>query len=270
MSFLIYKPFKSAVFWGLFVLFTAILIVARFLLRNKSERFRALALSIAMWITLVLFFVYKFLLSIDTEYSEICAAAGTGPFNWWQELPLQLCNINMILIPIAALSKKRPLLSFCFFMGPLGALMAIIMPSVGFSDCSILLPRMLGFYFTHFMILFGSLAIVVFGLFKPKYKDIFITTISALATAFVACCISLIIRKTGLCSTANYFYSVETDGNFLLDLFDSWVPPFDKTIPFIYLIPSIIILWPYILIVTSVVKLSEIIEKKKKGDTVAS
>ena len=39
----------------------------------------------------------------------------------------------MILIPIAVLRKSRPLMSFSFFLGPLGALMALVMPGNGFN-----------------------------------------------------------------------------------------------------------------------------------------
>ena len=51
-----------------------------------------------------------------------------GPENTWQNIgtlpgePLggdeifMMCNINMILIPIAVLKKSRPLMSFCFFV----------------------------------------------------------------------------------------------------------------------------------------------------------
>ena len=39
----------------------------------------------------------------------------------------------MILIPIAVLKKSRPLMCFCFFLGPLGALMALLMPGNGFN-----------------------------------------------------------------------------------------------------------------------------------------
>ena len=37
----------------------------------------------------------------------------------------------MILIPIAVMKDRRSLMSFCFFLGPLGALMEIMMPGNG-------------------------------------------------------------------------------------------------------------------------------------------
>ena len=38
------------------------------------------------------------------------------------------------------MKKSRPLLSFCFFLAPLGAMMALAMPGTGFSGYSLLLP----------------------------------------------------------------------------------------------------------------------------------
>ena len=126
---LICAPF-NAVYFAVFTLFLALFLIGVFVLRKKPERTRAVVLSVAMLITLVGFFVYKLFLSRDADFSRITAEAGTGEFNWWGELPLQLCNINMILIPIAALSGKRILQCFCFFMGPLGAGLALALPGI--------------------------------------------------------------------------------------------------------------------------------------------
>ena len=168
-----------------------------------------------------------------------------GGFNWWGELPLHLCNINLILIPIAVLTGKRPLLSFCFFIGPLGALMALVMPGNGFEGYSIFLPRMLGYYGTHYVILVSALAIGVFGLYRPRFSDVPLAALTLLLLALVIFGINMLLRTTGLHPKANYFYSVETEGNALLDFFYRLIPA-----PFLYLLPSILILMAYSGVVT--------------------
>ena len=50
----------------------------------------------------------------------------------------------------------------------------------------------------------------------------------------------MLLRVTGLHPKANYFFSVETEGNPLLELFYRWIP-----IPFLYLLPSLAILAVY-------------------------
>jgi len=236
-DFWLMEPF-NALFWLCAAAFLLLLAGASVLLRGKSERTKQRALICACLVTLVGFFAYKYALSLDRDYDRITAAMGG--FNWWGELPLQLCNINMILIPIAVLRKSRPLMCFCFFLGPLGAMMALAMPQNGFAGYSLLLPRMLGFYGTHFMVVVEGLALVAFGLFRPTPRDLPRAILTANAIALCVFCVNLLLRWSGLHAKANYFFSVETEGNALLELFHSWLP-----YPFLYLLPCTLILGVY-------------------------
>ena len=223
--------------------FLLLLTAASLWVRRKSDRTKRLVLVIASAVTLIGFFAYKYALSLDQDYNRITAAMAG--FNWWGELPLQLCNINMILIPIAVMTNRRSLMSFCFFLGSLGALMALLMPGNGFAGYSILLPRMLGYYGTHFMVFIGALALATFGLYRPRFRDIPGTLLTILVISFSVFCINLLLRATGLHPKANYFFSVETEGNFLLELFHRWIP-----FPYLYLMPGYLILCPYMALVT--------------------
>ena len=149
--------------------FLLLLTAASLAVRRKTDRTRRLVLVVASVVTLIGFFAYKYALSVDRDYDRIMAAMNG--FNWWGELPLHLCNINMILVPIAVMTDRRSLMSFCFFLGPLGALMALLMPGNGFEGYSILLPRMIGYYGTHFMVIIEALALATFGLYRPKFRD---------------------------------------------------------------------------------------------------
>ena len=242
-DFWIMRPF-SPLFFLLFALFLLLLIVSSLLLRKKSERTRALVLACACWVTLLGFIAYKFALSVDAEFNELTAVMGG--FNWWGELPLQLCNINMLLIPIAVLKRWRPLLAFCFFIAPLGALMALVMPGIGFEAYPIYLPRMLGYFGTHFMIFIEGLAIVTFGLYRPQWRDIPLTMLALFVIALVVFGINMLLRATGLHPKANYFFSVETEGNPLLELFYSWLPW-----PFLFLLPSLVVVAVYAGVITA-------------------
>jgi len=241
-DFWIMRPFNK-LFNGVFICFILILIIASVLLRNKSESTKQMTLVIACICTMIGFVVYKYYLSLDKEFNII--TADMGGFNWWGELPLQLCNINMLLIPVAVMTKNRALSCFSFFVGPLGAMMALMMPSAGFSGYSIFLPRMLGYYGTHFMIVIEGLALVTFGLFKPRLSDLPRAILTVIIIAFVVFLFNLFLRWTGLFPKANYFFSVETEGNLLLEMFHKWIP-----VPFLYLLPSIVILGAYMLIIT--------------------
>ena len=238
---LILHPFNG-VFFGFLAIFVLLLILAGVLLRRKSEKTCKAAVVVAGAVGLVCFFLYKYALFTDPEYDGLTAAMGG--FNWWGEFPLQLCNINMLLIPIAVLSDSRPLKSFGFFVGPIGALMAILMPVAGFDGYSILLPRMLGYYGIHCLIIIMALSLAVLGLYEPRFRDLPGTVVTLLLVALVIHGVNLLLRYMGLHPHANYFFSVETEGNPLLEIFRGWIP-----IPYLYLLPAcgILAVWAALL-----------------------
>ena len=256
-EFWIIRPFNT-VFMLVFAFFLLVLLLSSILLKGKSEKLRQTVLVTACLITLVGFFVYKYYLSLDVAFNEI--TASKGGFNWWGELPLQMCNINMILIPIAVMKRSRPLMSFCFFLGPLGAMMALIMPGMGFDGYSLLLPRMLGYYGTHFMVVIEGLAIVSLGFFRPTFRDLPRTLLTALVISFCIFMINMLLRWTGLHPNANYFFSVETEGNLLLEIFHKWIP-----IAFLYQIPCVLILGVYMMVITSGFALADRLHRKQSG-----
>ena len=253
------RPFNT-VFLTVFAAFLALLALSSILLRKKSENTRRWVLIAACLVTFVGYFIYKYALSLDAEYDVI--TANMGGFNWWGELPLQLCNINMMLIPVAVLRRDRVLMSFGFFLAPLGAMMALAMPGNGFDGYSLLLPRMLGFYGTHFMIVIEGLAIVCFGLYRPRFRDLPRTALSALAISFIVFLVDLLLRASGLHPKANYFFAVETEGNFLLEIFHRWIP-----VPFLYLLPCVGILGVYMLLVTAPFALADRRRAKRETET---
>ena len=256
MDKLILSPFNG-LFFALFAAFAAVFLILSLIMRRCSDKTRRGTLAGLMLFTLAVFVWYNIMLSLDAPYSALCTAAGKGGFNWWGELPLQLCNINMILIPVGVLTKKRPLMSFSFFLGPLGAAMALMMPGVGFENCSVLLPRMIGYYFTHFMVFFGALALWGFGIYRPTFRDILPALISTVVLSFVIFLINMAFRRLGLNPFSNYFYNVETEGNPILEIFHRILP-----YPFVFSIPCLGILIPYMLIVTGLFQIGG--RRKKK------
>ncbi|MDO4835446.1 MAG: YwaF family protein [Clostridia bacterium] len=255
-SFWIMRTFNP-LFFTCFAFFIALLVIASLILKKRSEKTRRIVLIVACLVTFVGFFIYKYFLSIDTEYDKLVIETRGG-FTWWAELPLQLCNINMMLIPIAVATKSRPLMSFGFFMAPLGALMALLSPAVGFDGYSIWLPRMLGFYGTHFMIIIEGLALATFGLYRPKFRDFPKTILTLVILLLVITGVNLLLIKTGLYERANYFFTMEHEGISILKLFWSWIP-----VPVLYLLPGAVILLTYMSLVTTPFAIADAVKKKK-------
>ena len=239
-DFWIMRPFNT-LFLIVFAAFLALLVIASLLLRGKSDKAKTTVLVAACLVTFVGYFIYKYMLSLDADYNVI--TANMGGFNWWGELPLQLCNINMMLIPIAVLRRSRPLMCFGFFVAPLGALMALVMPGNGFDGYSLLLE---------------GLAIVCFGLYRPRFRDLPRTVLAAFLIALAIFGVNMLLRWSGLHPKANYFFSVEPEGNFLLEIFYKWIP-----VPFLYLIPALLILVPYMALVTTPFAIADRVRAKR-------
>ena len=130
---MIIRPFNAGFFLLVAIMIGAIVLLWA-LLHGQPERWRAAVLITLCVVNIIGFFVYKWFLSGDVEFLQV---SGLDRFNWFNELPLQLCNINMFLIPIGILTHRRSLLGFAFFVAPLGALMALVFPEAAFSGYSL-------------------------------------------------------------------------------------------------------------------------------------
>lgn len=235
---MIIRPF-NAVFSGVLVLAFAAIILMWLMLRQKSEKMRTMTIVIICCFNIIAFFIYKFALSHDTEFLNI---NHLKHFNWFNELPLQLCNINMFLIPIGLLTKKRFILGFSFFVAPLGAVMALLFPEPAFNGYSLLLPRMMGFYGTHILIFICGVSLATLGLYRPRLSDFPGIIFNVVSLTVTIHCVNLILRAT-VCPHANYFFTFPVNIN-ILNLFWSWIP-----IPLLYLLPGMVILLAYMVIV---------------------
>ncbi|MCQ2427343.1 MAG: YwaF family protein [Clostridia bacterium] len=226
-----------AVFIGFLMGFWAIF-------HNRSEKTARIAVTLLYAAVFAFFWVYKYWISIDEAYSVITAENGEGAFSWWRELPLQLCNINLILIPIAVITKNKPLSAFAFFMAPFGAILAMLMPSAGFAGFSLFVPRVFGFYVTHMFVLIGSPMLALFGFYKPKFRDIPITLVSAFAITIVIFGINMLLRVTHTFDEANYFYCVEALNGTPLTWLWKLIP-----VPLLYMLPLFPVLAGYMALV---------------------
>jgi len=100
---------------------------------------------------------------------------------------------------------------------------------------------------------------VSFGLYRPSFRDLPRTVLTALLITFGVFLINLLLRWTGLHPKANYFFSVETEGNPLLEIFHRWIP-----VPFLYLMPSVLILGSYMGLITGGFALADALKKNRK------
>lgn len=100
---MIIRPFNAAHLL-LLALAAGAVVLLWVLLRGQPERCRSAVLIALCAANIIGFFVYKGFLSRDMQFLQV---SGLDRFNWFSELPMQLCNINMFLIPIGILTKRR-------------------------------------------------------------------------------------------------------------------------------------------------------------------
>ena len=233
---MIIRPFDAGFFLLMAVMIGTIVLLWA-LLRNQPQQRREAVLLTLCVVNIIGFFVYKGFLSADAQFLQV---SGLDKFNWFNELPLQLCNINMLLIPNGILTRRRYLLGFAFFVAPLGALMALVFPDPAFSGYSLWLPRMLGYYLTHMLILICGFSLTTLGFYRPRPKDLPGITGALLTTAFAAFLVDLLLRHT-VCPQANYFFAFGQDIDIsILNLLWKWIP-----VPFLYELPALAILFVY-------------------------
>lgn len=239
------------VFNAMLGFFAAFVLIVALIFRKKDESQKRKFVGWLYFLVFIYFFVYKYQLSIDKPYSLIQAEAGNGGFSWWSELPLNLCNITLIITPIAMLTDNRLLKSFMFYISPVGALLALLMPSPGFGGYSILLPRVAGFYITHFFAFIAGPMICAMKLYRPVYKDVLKCFLTFVLIACIVFGINVALRKTSINPYSNYFFLMFTDGNPILEMLYSLIP-----IQGLYLLPAgVLVFIPLMYLETAVFSL---------------
>ena len=138
----------------------------------------------------------------------LCCIRGNNPLGWLYDLPLFLCSIQLITIPLAAFSKGRlreAALDFVAIFGILGAVLGTYGAGNNYGTYPVLSFDNVISGITHSISGFASLYIIISGLLSLKRKNIFITF--AILTGF---CIAAYIANILL--DYNYMFLMRGDG----------------------------------------------------------
>ena len=211
-------PFRGV--WFLLLAVQGLLIPAlgRFLRGREGRRTIMAALGL---FTVLFLAAYKTALWLDPA----------APFSFWNELPLQPCNIVALLLAPAALSRGRVLKGFCFHFGTLFALLAFTMPVPGFEAVPLLSVPCLGYYGFHGLVLALSLSLGASGLYRPRYRDLPPVLLTLAGAALAAHAVNCLLRAA-VYPAANYFFTFDPLGNPILGAAYGLLP-----CPFLYELP---------------------------------
>ena len=220
--------FLSPIWILLFVVDAAAITVLTLKLRKNQEKAERV-LTIIATINLVYFAFYKFMLSRQTVVS----------FNWFNEMPLNLCNICSFLIIIAIKTRKTFLMGFCYCFGLIGCFLALLVPDPDFINVPFFTPMGYGFWLTHHCLLVMCISLVSTGLYTPKYSD-YPKMLLFLAILYLSIYgINIVLRKiSGY--PVNYMYTFGLPGNVIMDMMYNLLPVY----PF-YIMPIVIPLTPF-------------------------
>lgn len=131
-----------------------------------------------------------------------------NPFQFLYVLPLFLCSIQLIAIPMAAFCKgriKEACLDFVFIFGILGAVFGTVGAAQNYGSYPVLGMDNVFSGITHSISGFASLYIVISGMASMKKKDIVITLTILLSFSVLAYVANVILDY-------NYMFLMNHDG----------------------------------------------------------
>lgn len=220
----------NKIYNGLLVLFCVVTYILCLKLKGQTIE---QCYEMLIWmnaVMLVILIPYRILLVFDKEYMEYCYPNTKKSFLF--ELPFFSCNTAEILFIFALCFKSRALLAYCFFMGFIGPILALIEPAPGFEKNSLLHFRMFGFYFVHYLCLMNIPLLLVSRIFIPTIYDVFTSIGLYTLFSFLAFLINIWINHMHLGSQANYFFNTDPNYHPLFRKIYKIIP-----IPFLFTIP---------------------------------
>ncbi len=180
-------------------------------------------------------------------------------------LPLHMCSIHAMLLPVTVGTRHRVLGMFSLFCC-LGAALALIV-NTGQAHFEILSPTFAFYYFPH--VLEAAVPILLFttGLIRPEGRAIaptvLLTVLVYTAVHFANLGINAYAAAEGLMNwageplTVNYMFSLSPEGNPMLAFFLRCIP-----YPYWYMYAAVPLLAVYLLAVWGIARLAS---RRKKG-----
>ena len=183
----------------------------------------------------------RFLLSFNPEFD----------FQFWNELPLQPCNLIAILAILAAATDWQVLKNFCLCAGIPFAMVALLMPVDGFSQVPLFSVNAIGFYGFHGMVLALSVSFATLGVCRSRLRDIPGTAALLVGLGTAVHGVNVLLRAT-VFGGANYFYTFGLEGNVVLEGLWALLP-----VPLVYELPLLLVLIAVCLVMTLLARLAE-------------
>ena len=174
----------------------AVVLGLRYKNRDDKEKTRILVISAIVIDSLEIFKIV------------ILCIRGEDPWHWLYVLPLFLCSIQLITIPLAAFAKGRlrnVALDFVFVFGILGAVLGTYGAGQNYACYPVISFNNVLSGITHVISGFASLYIMIAGMMSMKRKNIWITFSIVLGFCVAAYIANVVIDY-------NYMFLMRGDG----------------------------------------------------------
>jgi uncharacterized membrane protein YwaF len=210
-------------------------ILISFLLGKQNSDIKRNVLLIICIFNILLYISYKIIQANNPEYN----------FNIFTNLPLHFCNINLILLPIAIFSKNKYLLAYQLYFGTPLALLALVTIDPSFRSKPFFEYTSIVYFYYHSMLAIIPFLLLKYKLFIPSYKNVLQPVLLLISITFIAHIVNIIFRVTRIAEEANYFFTYGLKGDFFTEFFWNILP-----YNFFFLLPSILLFLPYIILIT--------------------
>ena len=204
-------------------------------LTNRSDITKRNVLLLICGFNAALYVVYKF-----AQANE-----AVDDFDIFLNLPLHFCNINLILLPLAIYLKNRNLMAYQFYFGTILASLALVMVYPGFRSRSIFEFTPFVYFYYHSMLATLPIVLIKLRLYTPSFKAVWQPVLILVGMTSFMHIINMILRATNIAAEANYFFTFGLRGDFFTELFWRIVP-----LEFFFLLPSLLLFAPFIILTT--------------------
>jgi uncharacterized membrane protein YwaF len=232
---MILEPFNAPHLVTIITMAAVAFFVLDLFLKKRSAETKTRVLTIICIANAIVYIFYKMAQANDPDFGFFLLA----------NLPLHFCNLNLILLPLAIITRNKYLMAYQLYFGVVLAGLALITVDEAFRSKPLFEFTCIFYFYYHSLLAVIPLLLVKFRLFTPSFRLVWQPTLIVVALAFVMHIVNFVFRTTGLAPESNYFFTYGLRGDFFTELFWAILP-----YNFFFLLPSIVLFVPYIVIVT--------------------
>ena len=191
------------------------------MLESCDVRVQRIALLVCGFVVFVLYFLQRFFMFRDPDFLEEFGTGIKERFVQW--LPLHVCYSGLMLTMVGLFCDYDPLEAFGFYVGWLGAFMAMVSPDGYYQSKNLFHPPILFLYLTHGLLMALYSCIWFLGLFQPSWSAGIQSVLILILLTLGLHGINLLGHRWGL-TTMNYGYTMSPGGSSLLEIAWKWLP----------------------------------------------